>query len=332
MNYSAAGSIAGMSKVVQAFTNYFKFANTANLQYRQFFDYDTWISNLKTDLDAGRPVIYYGDDGTSGHAWICDGYQGTDMFHMNWGWSGKYNGYFNIDNLNVNGFAPDLNQAAVFGLKPDTAQYPYNCSGLTNVINYGFGTIEDGSGPVADYQNNLNCNWLIGPGDSVQKIILSFIRFNTAPSDEVKVYDGSSLNDPLLGSFSGTDLPTDIISTGPVMLVTFTSDNGTTSDGWMAAYQADYHNPGINEQTIKDLEIYPVPAHDYLNLSFTVLFLQSIQIDIVSAESEIVFSEKTSSFAGRYDKRVNLSSMAQGIYLLRITTDSAVSVAKIIVQ
>jgi hypothetical protein len=321
-----------MSKIATAFKTYFRYANTVSLQYRQFFAYGEWTEKIKADLDAGQPIIYYGDDGTSGHAWICDGYQGTDMFHMNWGWSGNYNGYFNIDMLNPGGFSPDLNQAAVFGIKPDVSQYPYYCSGLKNVTTYDFGTIEDGSGPVADYQDNADCSWLIHPSDSVQGITLHFTRFNTNPSDVVNIYDGPTVEDPLLGTFSWAAFPYDVTSTGPNMLVTFTTDGNDHSSGWMANFVAKYSNPGIQEKTIDDLEIYPVPAHDLLNITFNIRQLESIQVDIISVEGRNVFSQKICNFIGRYNKTMDVSLLLQGIYFIRISTETAISVSKIIIQ
>ena len=53
---------------------------------------DTWKNFLIQDLQNGRPLIYAGASysiggyGQSGHAFVCDGYnEGTDMFHFNWG-------------------------------------------------------------------------------------------------------------------------------------------------------------------------------------------------------------------------------------------------------
>jgi hypothetical protein len=54
---------------------------------------------LRSELDAGRPIYYHGF-GSGGHAFNVDGYQGNDFFHFNWGWSGSYNGYYYLDNLN----------------------------------------------------------------------------------------------------------------------------------------------------------------------------------------------------------------------------------------
>lgn len=51
------------------------------------------------DLQAGRPVYFQGGPATSGHAFVCDGYDGEGLFHINWGWSGKSDGYYLVTNL-----------------------------------------------------------------------------------------------------------------------------------------------------------------------------------------------------------------------------------------
>lgn len=71
--------------------------------YRSNFpDSNTWISMLKTELDSGRPILYDGYKSSSGHAFILDGYDSNNLFHVNWGWGGKSDGYFRISVLNPN--------------------------------------------------------------------------------------------------------------------------------------------------------------------------------------------------------------------------------------
>lgn len=62
-------------------------------------------ATLKGELYAGRPVLLEGKNSVSGggHTWVCDGIwitnyttNSTSMLHMNWGWNGKYNAYYNI--------------------------------------------------------------------------------------------------------------------------------------------------------------------------------------------------------------------------------------------
>lgn len=242
MDYNTDGqcsSGAYTSSVAGALKNYFRYASSA--QYVQKLGYSTssWNALLQGDLNIGQPINYSGRGPQGGHSWVCDGYQATDYYHFNWGWSGSSNGYYYLNNLNPGGYTFNQNQEAVVHITPDPAQYPTFCSGTQNVVTYDFGTIEDGSGPVADYQNNANCSWLIAPDDSISYIKLTFIKFSTDPADILTVYDGPTTSSTVLGTFSGSTLPTGTItSTGPQMLVTFVSNGSTTAPGFLLNYEA----------------------------------------------------------------------------------------------
>ena len=54
---------------------------------------------LYEELSSGRPVLYSGSKNMSGHEFVCDGYDGNGMFHINWGWNGLSNGYFLLNVL-----------------------------------------------------------------------------------------------------------------------------------------------------------------------------------------------------------------------------------------
>lgn len=62
-----------------------------------------WVSLIKAELDASRPVLYAGFGSGGGHAFVCDGYDNSNKFHFNWGWGGYYDGYFAIDALDPGG-------------------------------------------------------------------------------------------------------------------------------------------------------------------------------------------------------------------------------------
>jgi len=235
MDYDCDGSGAQTSDVPYALRTYFRYSNSALFVQKTSYSTNDWNTLLKNDLDAGKPLEYSGYGSGGGHAWVCDGYQGTDYFHMNWGWGGYGNGYFYLNNLNPPGYTFNNGQSAVIHITPD-ATYPTGCNGTTVVDAWDFGSFEDGSGPVADYPNNQNCSWLVAPDDSIENITLSFARFNTATGDEVKVYDGSSASAPLLGTFSGSSIPSNITSTGPALFVTFTTDGSGTAQGWLAEF------------------------------------------------------------------------------------------------
>lgn len=67
---------------------------------RATFTLDKWMQIIDTELAAGRPVLYSGQASDGGHQFICDGKDGEGLYHINWGWSGSQNGYFDLSLLN----------------------------------------------------------------------------------------------------------------------------------------------------------------------------------------------------------------------------------------
>lgn len=96
---------------------------------------DANVSTIKASLDNHRPVYMRGTSATSGHAWVADGYKDYLLYedtyaqaypnpgyylvsstlieevhalHINWGWNGTCNGYFNFNIYNTaNAFSYD---------------------------------------------------------------------------------------------------------------------------------------------------------------------------------------------------------------------------------
>jgi pimeloyl-ACP methyl ester carboxylesterase len=115
-----------------------------------------------------------------------------------------------------------------------TSPQPQYCSSTT-LLNNCTGSIDDGSG-LNNYSNNAHCSWLIQPPGATS-ITLAFTQFDIESKyDSVTVYNGATISSNVLGTFSGSDLPTAISSTGGSMLVVFNSDNSVTKSGWFAFY------------------------------------------------------------------------------------------------
>ncbi len=243
MNYGVDGSGAAISDVPGALSTYFKYAASQYVK-KSSYNSTNWAALLKGELDAGRPIQYAGFEpssaGGGGHAWVCDGYQGngtySEYYHFNWGWGGQSDGYYYLNSLNPGSFTFNLNQQAVKNIHPDPALYPTYCNGTKQVITYNYGTIEDGSGPVSNYQPNSNCSWLIGPDDSIQSVTLNFLKFETQTGDEVKIYNGADATAPLLGTYSGSTVPPAITTTSSKMFITFTSGSSGSAQGFLANY------------------------------------------------------------------------------------------------
>jgi Peptidase C10 family/CUB domain/Secretion system C-terminal sorting domain len=240
MMYSPNGSGAYSEDALTAMINNFRYSPNAHLVPRDGTATDTYTGILRDNLDHKR-VMYYDGYGTGGHAFNVDGYQGTDYFHFNWGWSGSCNGYYYLNNLNPGGDDFTNGQRAMVELYPDTLTntYPSYCTGQ-HVLTALTGTFEDGSGPMENYQNNDNCSWLINPqsiSDSIIQITLNFNHFSTeSGSDLVNIYQGATTGDSLVGSFSGDNIPPAVIVNSSKALITFTTNGTTRKPGWYISY------------------------------------------------------------------------------------------------
>ena len=233
MDFGPNGSGSQSYLVPDRIDQYFRY-NDAVYEERQDFSYSNWVNLLKTDIDAGKPLYYSGyTDDWSGHAFVCDGYQGEN-FHFNFGWSGSSNGYYSL--YDVGGFSNW--QACVRNFAPSDNAYPYYSTGSKTLTSRS-GSITDGSGPVNNYISSNTAYWMIDPqtlSDSITSITLTFSQFDVMAGDSVKVYDGATTSSPVLGAFSGNTLPPSVTTTQNRMLVEFKTNSGNEASGWYAEY------------------------------------------------------------------------------------------------
>ena len=126
MTYALTASGTTDPYIPKAFTNYFDY--NAQLVYRSDYDQQAWEDMVYQELVAGRPMVYNGRAGSGGgHSFVCDGYEMGDYYHINWGWGGLGNGYFQLAVMNphaagigasssAEGY--NIDQTAVIGITP----------------------------------------------------------------------------------------------------------------------------------------------------------------------------------------------------------------------
>ena len=119
MQFSPSGSGANSWDVPDAIQRFFSYSSHADLKWREGYSLLNWQEMLKESHDIGWPVYYSGFSNSGGHAFVCDGYDDSDLFHFNWGWGGSSDGYFVIDEIDYAGWAQ-----AVFNYVPsDVYEY-----------------------------------------------------------------------------------------------------------------------------------------------------------------------------------------------------------------
>jgi len=55
----------------------------------------------------------------AGHAFVCDGYTINDFFHFNWGWGGKYDGFYNVDAMTPGSYNYNSSHGAIWNIEPN---------------------------------------------------------------------------------------------------------------------------------------------------------------------------------------------------------------------
>lgn len=174
-NSDNGGSSASTSDVPAALKTYFGIDQTARFVNRGNYSYADWVNMVYDELSAQRPVLYGGQSSGGGHAFVVDGYDGDELFHVNWGWGGWRDNYFALSVLN-----PDDNsgigastsndgysfgQDAVIGIQmnsgetyeePKTMSFQdlkvtdntisaaaWNWTGETNTFDYGYAYMDE---------------------------------------------------------------------------------------------------------------------------------------------------------------------------------------------
>lgn len=115
---------------------------------RDVFTLAEWSQIMDKELSARRPILYSGRSSGGGHEFVCDGTDGNGLYHINWGWGGYQDGYFDVTILNPDkggagsGSAPDgYNQycSMIVGIAPDNGKVDEPLVDVAPVVMLGSG-------------------------------------------------------------------------------------------------------------------------------------------------------------------------------------------------
>lgn len=101
MQYGSSSG-AYVTDIINAMTNYFGYPKDEKLIYRAGITATQWADTIYANLADEIPVIMCGSNSDGGHCFVCDGYQ-NGKYHINWGWGGYCDGYFDLEVLAPSG-------------------------------------------------------------------------------------------------------------------------------------------------------------------------------------------------------------------------------------
>lgn len=103
MEFEADESGAYSTRVRDSLRYLFNCDTGEHLERADFSDLD-WYAMLETDMAAGRPAYYsFENQFGSGHAVVCDGVRSNDQIHLNFGWGGTSDAWYDMNHVTTSG-------------------------------------------------------------------------------------------------------------------------------------------------------------------------------------------------------------------------------------
>ena len=228
MNYANSangGSSASTSLVPSALVTYFGYDGTVRKMSRDAYTLATWTEIIYDELAAERPVLYDGQSSGGGHAFVVDGYDGDELFHVNWGWGGSQNNYFALSVMNPDdksgigaGTSNDgysFSQGAVVGIQIGSGEVvkptpvtigvqnftisgssvrlsAFNWTGSPQTFDVGIGSI-DAEGNISLIKV-LQSNWALNENEGLYNMPCAFEKDGTKANQVLKVVPVSKLS------------------------------------------------------------------------------------------------------------------------------------------
>ena len=182
MQYNADGSGALSSKACTALKTYFRYNENGRIYLRDFYGINEWMEIVYRELNDGCPIIYGGSQANGyAHSFILDGYDDEGLIHVNWGWDGSSNGYFDIAQLG--GYA--YSQEMVVVRRPDDASF-------TDKIHSCWGTKGNISMKMSSF--NIHLDFAASPIQMINCIDVPFTGELDLVAENLETHEVTPLN------------------------------------------------------------------------------------------------------------------------------------------
>ena len=128
--YALSGTGSSNIYAAYALVNVFGYTPEITVVRRSEYTDEEYYAIIRENLEARQPLMYTGHSQSysSGHAFVCDGIDENNMLHIDWGWDGAYNGYFDMTYMEPAGTGIgggdgryNVGQAMVANIRPRTS-------------------------------------------------------------------------------------------------------------------------------------------------------------------------------------------------------------------
>lgn len=307
MKFGPDGSSASTSNVPEALRAHFLYSNL--ISYKRSGNYTAlnWKNLIIEELQNGRPVIYRGEseDGSSAHAFNIDGVLDSELFHLNWGWGGKNNGYY-----------------ALTALSPGTRDYSYDHGAVIRIKPYY-------------YPTELRLSSNIVPGDELPGAAIGTIEITDEGADNqyniILVCDSSLIGGEWVKDYyvennilrtGRTFSPAEFAKDTVWFIVSDLYGNLLETESELLSENAlSVNQTGYNQ--LEEIQIYPNPAGSRIFVTRSDRFVPT-RVTVYSHTGEIVQTWQVKGDQVALD----ISELARGIYFIELQSDNGVTVTR----
>ena len=305
MNYAPSGSSATSLNAAKGMRENFNYNTNITSRMRDFYKSSLWMELLYNELNAGRPVIYGGADvnNTGGHSFVIDGYNADGLVHVNWGWDGKDNGYYDVSLLNPSEYEFSQHQDMITG-----------AALLDADIRHDTQIITQSDFDVTLSNNVLTTNWaediVYNGNDYTFDGAMYCVLINTATNEIIKIIskiDFSSMNIESLNGVQFSSAAVDntlltelSLSDGVYLVTRLACDKGHQE--FSQIYCPD--NVIGSYYLYKEGDIYTLKSEKEVSTGIK---------NIISTDNNTSFKDRIYTIDGKHIENVN--EMPRGIYI-----------------
>ncbi|MGC9332436.1 MAG: C10 family peptidase [Bacteroidales bacterium] len=312
-------SSSNIQNAKSAFKNVFDYSEDIDIKRKFWFSQNKWKKLLREELNKERPLYYRGgsEDGGSGHAFICDGYDFDDnnYFHFNWGWIGSYNGMSNNGFYLLFNSEVDENiyysnsQKAIFNIKPKESEF--TCDGELEVKESYRNSVFASSiywFPLAGFLSTANApnNVVINPNEHVE-----YNAYHEIVLNDFTVKEGADFVAKI------RQCPLDC-----KLGITYLGSNNNSKSG-IENNSFNFNHSKLIDSINNQIKIYPNPFTDKVFIEYNDL--DNLNIDIFD-----IYGKKVLSIKHFSKNKINLGYLNAGVFLIKISNKNFVKTQTLI--
>ena len=183
------------------------------------------------------------------------------------------------------------------------------------------------------YRANTICTWLLRVPYTAA-YTFAFEKFDLGAGDFVDIYDITNTDDPeFIARYDIYNMP--VLNTAfnvnkSKVLVKFVSDTWEQGSGFELGYWQVY---GVNDRnTFEDVNLYPNPASEKLNVAISTNDAQTIQAKVVDVTGKVVYTDRFNHNGNEQIFTIPVNNMSKGVYFLNLESAKGNAVYKFIVR